>query len=52
MAASVLWEIAPFEFEVEVEVGSPPDPVFEGREIVASAAEDASWAPTAIAAAL
>jgi hypothetical protein len=55
MAASILREIAPFECEVEVEVESPPDtdPVdFEGCEVVASAAEDASWAPTASAAAL
>lgn len=54
IAISILREIAPFELEAEVEVERPPDtdPVFEGCEVVASAAEDASWVPTAIAAAL
>lgn len=55
MAASILREIAPFDFEVEVEVESPPDkdPVeLEGCGVVAFAAGDANWAPTASAAAL
>jgi hypothetical protein len=56
MAASILREVAPFEFEVEVavEVESPPDtdPVdFEGCEVVAFVAEDPNCAPTARAAA-
>ena len=51
MAASILREIAPFEFEVEVEVGSPldTDPVeFEGCEVVVGFA---NCTPTASAAA-
>src|SRR6266566_5881438 len=53
MAASISREIAPFEFEMEVEVESPPDtdPVdFEDCEVVVEG--DANCAPTASAPAL
>jgi hypothetical protein len=55
MAASISREIAPFEFEVEVEVESPPDTDlvdFEGCDVAAFVAEDANCAPTPSAAAL
>jgi hypothetical protein len=55
MAASILREIAPFEFGVDVDVESPPDtdPIdFEGCGVVVFVAGDANCAPTSSAAAL
>jgi hypothetical protein len=52
MTASILREIAPFEFGVEVESPPDTDPVdFEGCGVVAFVAGDANCAPTASAAA-
>ena len=55
MEASILREVAPFEYGAEVAVEIPPDtdPVnFEGCGVVAFAAGDANCTPTASAAAL